>query len=97
MKTSELASGFQIQERNQEHYLLLAEKLEKMQKEINNGRGLNHINYIISDLKRGDIRSAKADCFNQSDKYGSIPEIKELIKKELFSSGEKHPWSLFEK
>ena len=81
----------------EQYYITLADKLEQMESVTNNGRGVQHIKYIIDSLRRGNIDEAKTDCFNQSDKFDFIPEIKEVIKRELFEDGEKHPWSLFEK
>ena len=85
------------EQRDQKYYAILAGKLERMESEANNGSGAQHIKYIIKSLRGGKISEAKTDCFNQSDKFGSIPEIKKIIKLELFEKNEKHPWSLFEK
>jgi len=86
-----------MEQRSQEYYNSLALKLEQMGRAANDERGVSHIQYIVDSLRRGDIEGAKADCFNQSDKFDSIHEIKEVIKKELFGENEKNPWSLFEK
>jgi len=93
MKNIELLNLKKIEQRELEYYIALADKLEQMNKEKN----LQHLEYIITSLRNGNIKEAKADCFNQSDKFDSIPEIKEIIKKELFEENEKHPWYLFEK
>ncbi len=85
------------EQRDKEYYIALADKLEQMESMAHDGIGVQHIKYIIDSLRRGNINEAKADCFNQSDKFDSIPEIKEVIKRELFKEGEKHPWYLFEK
>ncbi len=97
MENLELTNSKKPEQRDQEYYSALVDKLEQMEGEANNGRGVQHIKYIINSLRRGNIDEAKVDCFNQSDKFDSIPEIKEVIKRELFKEGEKHPWSLFEK
>lgn len=80
-----------------DYYKASADKIEFINNTKNDGQGIEHIKYIISSLRAGRISEAKADCFNQSDKFSLIPEIKEIIKKELFPEGEKHPWYLFEK
>lgn len=75
----------------------LANKLERMQVGKNEGRGVQHIQYIIDDLRKGDIEKAKADCFNQSDKFSGLEDVKTVLIEELFGASEKHPWSLIEK
>ncbi|MDD4819101.1 MAG: hypothetical protein PHH27_02900 [Candidatus Colwellbacteria bacterium] len=86
-----------LNQENLDYYKVLADKIELINNTKNNGNGIEHIKYIISSLRSGRISEAKADCFNQSDKFSVIPEIKEIIKKELFIGDEKHPWYLFEK
>ncbi|MDD3711482.1 MAG: hypothetical protein PHP37_02690 [Patescibacteria group bacterium] len=86
-----------LNQKNLDYYKVLADKIELINNTKNNGNGIEHIKYIISSLRSGRISEAKADCFNQSDKFSAIPEIKEIIKKELFIGDEKHPWYLFEK
>jgi len=58
-----------------EHYQALAEQLDKLQKTANNGQGIEYVRWIVSDLKQGNIGAAQVNYRNQSDKYGSFPEI----------------------
>jgi hypothetical protein len=84
-------------ERGQEYYNALADKLDALQSEKNDGRGVGHIRTLVTYLRKGMIREAKAVPFNESDKYTYLDDLKEVVKKELYEPGEKHPWSLFEK
>ncbi len=79
-----------------ENISILANELEKSQSNKNEGRGVQAIRNIISDLRRGDLKSARAECFNQSDKIDNYPDIKEILITELFQKDEKHPWSIFQ-
>ncbi len=84
-------------EKGQEYYDALADKLDALQSIKNNGRGVSHIQTLIFYLRKGMINEAKAVALNESDKFTTIKDIKEIIKQELYEPGEKHPWSLFEK
>lgn len=75
---------------------VLADELDAMQQIKNNGRGVDHIKAVISFLKTGDVEKAKATCFNESDKYTGLEDIKELLKRELFQ-GKNHPWEIEER
>ncbi len=69
----------------------LANELDTLQSAKNEGRGFQHLRYVIDDLRRGNIDMAKADVINQSDKYGSIPDIKQWITNNLYSDSIS-PW-----
>lgn len=73
----------------------LADKLDKLQSEKNSGRGVRHVRYIVDDLRKGDLQSAKADCLNQGDKFGNISDIRQILESELFAPDERTPWNLF--
>lgn len=83
----------ELENRNQEYYNSLADDVEKLNKTANSP----HIMYIITSLRSGNVGEAKADCFNQSDKFDSMPEIQKLLIGKLFEPGEEHPWELTEK
>ena len=72
----------------------LANELDELQKVKNDGRGVSHIKTLIVYLRRGDVESAKALCFNESDKFYGLEDIQEIIIKKLFQ-GKEHPWKLF--
>ncbi len=64
-------------ENNINLYQSLADQLDKI---IEGQSGKDYVKWIIDDLKKGDIDSAKANYKNQSDKFDSLPEIKNLLK-----------------
>jgi len=53
-----------IDQKPQEYYDALADKLDELNKVTNFGRGAQHIRYIISSLRNGNIDEAKTDRFN---------------------------------
>ncbi len=63
----------------------LADKLDTLQQEKNNGRGVSCLRTLVSYLRAGDTRSAKAVCWNEADKIVNYPDIREVIQKELFA------------
>ncbi len=67
--------------KNNSEYAEFAETLQKIMLEESGGRTVEYINWIVDDLRKGDMERAKADYRNQSDKYGSWPEAKEFLKK----------------
>ncbi len=69
----------------------LADELDNLQADKNQGRGVNHLRYVVDDLKRGDIDTARADITNQADKFDSIQDIKEWVIGNLFGDI-RHPW-----
>jgi len=69
----------------------LGEELNTLQANKNDGRGVNHLRYVVDDLKRGDIVAARADILNQSDKFDCIPDLKQWVIGNLFGDT-RHPW-----
>jgi hypothetical protein len=63
-----------------EQYKQIADQLDEMQKTENNGRGIECVRWIISDLRQGDFKMAKTDYRNQSDKYDNYPHIRQFLK-----------------
>ena len=53
----------------------IANDLDLMQKDKNQGRGVDHIRSMVSSLKRNDLDYAKAVCNNESDKMKIYPDI----------------------
>lgn len=88
-------------ERDQEYYNKLADKLDELQREKNNGRGVQCVSDIISYLRMGDIRSAKAIAWHDHDKIndalGVYKDIKKVLIRELFDDEKEHPWSVLER
>ena len=67
----------------------LADKLDELQSSKFDGRGVSCVQTIVAYLKAGDLDSARAVCFNESDKIRDNPEIrdiKELLERELVGS-----------
>ncbi|MDP3992918.1 MAG: hypothetical protein Q8Q05_01755 [bacterium] len=66
-------------EKEEMSFVELADQLDAMQAEKNEGRGVMHIRDIISYLRRGDIESAKAVARSEGDKTESYPDIKSFL------------------
>jgi len=62
---------------------MLADKLDALQAEKNDGRGVSCVRTLIMYLRRGEIDTAKAVCLNESDKIRSYPDIQDVLEKEL--------------
>jgi hypothetical protein len=73
----------------------LAEELDILQLNENDGRGINCVRDIISSLRRSDLEDAKAISYNEADKISSYPEVKKFLVENLFKDEDKNPWSLF--
>ncbi|MGH7174842.1 MAG: hypothetical protein ACREGR_00595 [Minisyncoccia bacterium] len=58
-----------------------ADQLELLEQAKNDGRGIEHVRWIIEALRNGDINLAQTDYRNQSDKYGNYPDIKAFLEK----------------
>ena len=66
---------------NLPNYSKLAEELNNLQiEESGHGKGVDYINWIVRDLKNGDIERAKANYRNQADKYTHYPKTKAFLK-----------------
>lgn len=78
-------------------YKDLADQLDKLQKNENEGRGVSCVKTIILYLKRGEIDTAKAVCNNEGDKISNYEEIKQFLISSLFKNESDHPWHLSEK
>jgi hypothetical protein len=59
----------------------MLKSLKEMEKVQNNGRGVSCVRSIISYIKKGDMGSANATCFNENDKIRNYPEIQGLLRK----------------
>lgn len=63
---------------------IIADQLDTLQrvraKELGyEGETISHVEYIISDLRKGDLEAAKRDYAQQSDKFGSLKEIEQFL------------------
>lgn len=75
----------------------LAEQLDELQNQENNGRGVSCVKSALAYLRAGDLASAKQVCFHDADKISGYPKIKSFIIANLFEPNEDHPWSVLEK
>ena len=64
---------------------MLADKLDVLQAEKNDRRGVSCVRTLIMYLRRGDIDSARAVCMNEGDKIRSYPDIKQILEEELIN------------
>ncbi|MFC1622400.1 hypothetical protein ACFL1Y_00175 [Patescibacteria group bacterium] len=76
----------EIKKPEQTKWELLADKIEKINKQFQDGEGFSNIQSIIFYLRKGDVDAAKNECNQQCDKFGSYQkkEIKNILIKELF-------------
>ncbi len=79
-----------------EQYKELANQLDVLQKNENEGRGVSCVRAVIACLNSGDLEGAKAVCKNDGDKIESYDDIKKFLISNLFKN-EKHPWIFSEK
>ncbi len=63
----------------------LADELDNLQKDKNNGRGVSCVQTIVFYLRQGDGRSAKNVCWNEADKISNYPDIRRVLQKKLYS------------
>lgn len=59
----------------------LAVELLDLQAQENDGRGINCVLDVCSELKRGQLSSAKAIVDNESDKISSYPRVVAVLKR----------------
>ena len=72
-------------QKEQNSFNELADKLDDLQKEKNGGRGVSCVQTVVSYLRRSDLQSARAVCWNEADKIVNYPDIRKVLQKELFS------------
>lgn len=80
-----------------EHLTILANELDELQKQENNGRGVSCVQSVVAYLKIGKLDEAKRICEWDHDKIINYPKLVEFIKNKLFDEGEDHPWSVLER
>ena len=80
-------------EKGQEYYNALADKLESLQVQENDGRDVECVKALIYYLRKGMIPEAKSLCFNDDDKFHYLKVIREVIESELFEQEERKPWT----
>jgi hypothetical protein len=78
-----------------EQYSVLANQLDDLQRNENEGRGVSCVKSIVLHINRGEIEAAKAFCFTDADKINNYPEIKQFLISHLFKN-ERHPWTFSE-
>lgn len=59
--------------------------LKSLQKEVNNGRGINCVNTVIFFLESGEIEKAKACIINEWDKISGYPILSDYIKENIYN------------
>ena len=74
----------------------IIQKLHYFQENVNNGKGLTCIGDIINNLNEGNIAGARIVCGWEHNKIDDYPEIKELLKNNLFRDQKDDPWSISE-
>ena len=82
---------------NIEHLKSLAKDLDDLQSKENDGRGVTCVQSIVAYLKIGKLEEAKRVCEWDHDKLRSYPSLIDFIKKNLYQSGEEHPWAVLER
>lgn len=75
----------------------LADQLDELQSQENNGRGVSCVKSVVAYLRVGDLDHARQICFHDHDKIINYPAIKKFIIVNLFENNEEHPWSILEK
>ncbi len=74
----------QINNQEKERLSKIADELDILQKEAIKRLNIKaevipYVNWIVEDLRKGDLHTAKVNYANQSDKYGSFKEIKKFL------------------
>lgn len=64
-------------------YLALADELDTLQAQENDGRGVSSVRAIVHELRAGNMEGAKAAYFTDADKIRNYPAIEEIIKQKL--------------
>lgn len=82
MKTENYANDMIDAEK--ERLKLLADQLDELQKKFIKNHGLEgdsiaYVDWIVQDLRRGDLAAAKNNYAQQSDKYDSKREIRQFL------------------
>ena len=75
----------------------IADELDDLQKQENNGRGVGCVQSAVAFLRMGNLDEAKRICFWDHDKIRNYSKLVEYIKSNLFEEGEEHPWSVLER
>lgn len=69
----------------------VADELDLLQKDKNNGRGVACVKDIMGFLKRGDVKSAKAIASWDHDKIRNYPDIEDFLEKTIFEDDPDSP------
>jgi hypothetical protein len=67
---------------------LLANDLEALQSQHNDGRGITCVRGIVSELRRGDANGAAAIAHNDWDKIANYRDVAEWLQKNEFAEKE---------
>ena len=81
-------------ESKEKDWNVIANELDLLQKDKNQGKGLVLIKDIINCIRRGDINSAKAIASWDHDKIDSYPDIEDFLEKNIFENDPDSPVKL---
>ncbi len=82
----------QVSQEQQAEWHRIADELETLQGEQNDGRGVSCVRSVVHYLRVGDIASARQVCLTDGDKMRNYPVIKDYIKERMFDAAD-HPWA----
>jgi hypothetical protein len=74
----------------------IADELDQLQQQENNGRGVSCVRSVVDYLKAGQLDEAKRMCEWDHDKIRNYPKLVEYLKNNLFTP-EEHPWATYER
>jgi len=65
--------------KTREQWLVIADKLERLQSRCNAGRGVDCVRTIVVYIRVGRVEEAKSVASNESDKLHNYPELRKYI------------------
>ena len=78
-------------ESTEKNWIEIAENLDLLQKDKNDGGGMTCVRDIIAFLKMGDIKNAKGIAMWDHDKIRNHPDIEEFLEKNIFENDPDSP------
>lgn len=70
----------------------LADELENLQADKNEGRGVTVVRSIAGLLRSGNIQEAKALASHDHDKIRNYPDIENVLRQKLFDGEDVYRW-----
>ncbi|MBI3633796.1 MAG: hypothetical protein HY226_05930 [Candidatus Vogelbacteria bacterium] len=74
----------------QERLNKIADELDRLQRQKNKGKPVSYVDWIVKDLRGGNLHGAQVNYINQSDKYTDLPEILAVLKREKIAEETVH-------